>query len=361
MATNKDTTKDGVSDGNNNKSASDYIEEQGNLDRTNDVNDIVANAKKAREMEAAGVDMNNPMEVNLAKEKMDKGEDPNPNAGKLDEEAGDTNLGAHEELDKPEPEMAMVKINGVERKVPQSDVDAAGGLVAYQKAHSADEKMRQNAADKKQLDARETAIAQRELAIASQEQAQLNKEKKTDQPSTDAGQPSAEAIALKDKMYSGNEDEAAEAIDTILERTNNSSTPNIDTQAIVDQTAKQVQWQGDVRSAKQLFATEYKDIDSNPEYRGYADQATKRIMTENPDWTPGQIITEAGEQARLKFRDQLRENVKADEDENRRNNKRTTDNVRGNDATVQKKPEQKAKTQKQIIADMQKSRSHASD
>lgn len=356
----KDTTKDGVSDGNNDKSASDYIEEQGDLDRTNDVNDIVANAKIAREMEAAGVDMNNPMEVRLAKEKIAKGEDPNPNAGKVDEEGGDTNLDAHEELDKSEPEMAMVKINGVERKVPQADVDAEGGVIPYQKARSADEKMRQNAEDKKQLDVRETTIAQRELAIASQEQANLKKEKNTDQLSKDAGQPSAEAIALTGKMYSGNEDEAAEAIDTILERTN-SSTPNIDTQAIVDQTAAQVQWQGDLKLAKQMFSTEFSDIDSNPEYRGYADQATKRILAENPTWTPQQIVTEAGEQARLKFRDQLRENAKVDEDETRRSNKRATDNVRGNDATVQKKPAQKAKTQKEIIEGMRENRSHSSD
>jgi hypothetical protein len=353
----KDTTKKGVSDDKNDKSASDYIKEQGDLDRTNDVNDIVANARTARELEAAGVDMNNPMEVRLAKEKLEKGEDPNPNAGKIDEEA---DLDANKELDKSEPEMVVAKINGVERRVPQADVDAAGGLVAYQKAHSADEKMRQNAAEKKTLDAREAEIAKRELAIASQEQAQLKKEDKTGKPSTDAGQPSAEAIALKDKMYSGNEDQAAEAIDTILERTK-SSTPNIDTQAIVEQTAAQVQWQSDLKLAKQKFSTEFSDIDSNPEYRGYADQATVRIMAENPNWTPDQIITEAGEQARLKFRDQLRENAKADEDEERRNNKRTTDNVRGNDATVQKKPEQKPKTQAQIIADMKKNRSHASD
>lgn len=359
MATKKDTTKNGVSDGKNEKGASDYIKEQGNLDRQNDVNDIVANARKAREMEAAGVDMNNPMEVNLAKEKIDRGEDPNPNAGKLDEEGGDNNLDAHEELDKSEPEMVMVKINGVERKVPQADVDAEGGVIPYQKARSADEKMRQNADDKKQLDARETAIAQRELAIAGQEQANLKKENESDKPSTDAGQPSKEAIALKDKMYSGNEDEMTEAIDTILERSK-PSTP-VDTETIVNQTATKVQWQNDVNSAKQFFATEYNDIDSNPEYRGYADQATKRILAENPNWTPQQVVKEAGEQARLKFRDQLRENEKADEDEERRNNKRTTDNVRGNDAAVQKKPEQKAKTQKQIIADMQKNRSHASD
>ncbi|MES0327080.1 MAG: hypothetical protein ABUK13_02705 [Gammaproteobacteria bacterium] len=359
MATKKDTTKKGVSDDNNDKSASDYIEEQGDLDRTNDVNDIVANAKKAREMEAAGVDMSNPMEVRLAKEKMDKGEHPDPNAGKLDEEGGDDNLDAHEELDKSEPEMVVVKINGVERKVPQADVDAEGGVIAYQKARSADEKMRQNAEDKKQLEIREAQIAQRELAIATQEQAQLKKENKSGKPSTDASQPSAEAIALGEKMYSGDQDQANEAVDTILERSK-PSTP-VDTETIVNQTVAKVQWQNDVNSAKQYFATEYSDIDSNPEYRGYADQATKRIMAENPNWTPQQVVTEAGEQARLKFRDQLRENVKADEDENRMNNKRTTDNVRGNDATVQKKPEQKAKTQKQIIADMQKNRSHASD
>ena len=47
------------------------------------------------------------------------------------------------------------------------------------------------------------------------------------------------------------------------------------------------------------------------------------------------------------------------EDENRLNNKRTTDNVRGNDAKPVKKAAKKALSRSEIVAGMQASRSHA--
>ena len=65
----KDTTKKGVSDAGNN--AEDYVR----IERDGDVNSIVENAKITRQLEAAGVDINNPMEVNLAMQKLEKGED----------------------------------------------------------------------------------------------------------------------------------------------------------------------------------------------------------------------------------------------------------------------------------------------
>lgn len=351
---NEDTTKNGVSDAKD--SAADYTK----IERDNDVNDIVANAKKARELEASGVDMTNPMEVNLAMEKIEKGEDPNPNAGKKDPgeiEGGDqSNLEAHDNSD--DQEMVMVKINGVEKRVLKSEVDAEGGVMAYQKVRSADEKMRQAAAATKQVKEREANVAKRELAFSQQEQANLNKENSTSQSSEDAGPVSAEAKALKDKMYSGDEDQAASAIQTILD-VSKGTTQKVDTETLVNQTAAQVQWQNDLSSAKQMFSSEFKDINSNPEYRKYADQATLRIKAENPNWTPTQIIREAGEQSRLKFRDQIRETDAQAETDKRLDNKRATDNVRGNDAKVAKKPAKKALSPSEIVKGLQANRSHA--
>lgn len=355
----KDTTKKGVSDGNQVKTTDDLISEQGALDRDNDVNDIVANSRIARELEAAGVDMTNPMEVDLAKQKLEKGEDPNPNAGKVDpgeEEGGDSNLIVDDD-DDPAPEMVMVKINGVESEVLKSEVDEEGGVVAYQKNRSADEKMRQAADQRKVNETKEKELAERELAISHKEQASLSNEDISDQSSKDAGQPSAEAVALKDKMYSGDENKTAEAIDTILERSK-PSTP-IDTETVVSQAVAQVQWQNELTQAKVEFQSEYKDIESNPEYRAYADQATLRIKAENPKWGPRQIIMEAGEQARLKFRDEIRESTGKAEEEERLNNKRTTDNVHGNNAKSVKQPVQKAKSPSEIVEGMQANRSHA--
>ena len=308
----KDTTKKGVSDAGNN--AEDYVR----IERDGDVNSIVENAKITRQLEAAGVDINNPMEVNLAMQKLEKGEDPNPNAGKEDPgsnelEGGDPNLEAHEELDKPvikddDHEMVIVKINGVEKRVLKSEVDAEGGVVAYQKARAADERMHQAATEKKQLDEREKKLTERELAISQQEQAQLSNKNSKQELSDDAPVISDKAKVLNKKMYSGDEKQTEEAVQEILDAANKQpATQEVDTQEIIDQTAAKVQWQTDLVSAKAMFAAEYSEIDSNPEYRKYADQATNRIAAEHKDWTPTQIIREAGEQAKLKFADQLRE------------------------------------------------------
>lgn len=354
----KDTTKTGVSD-----------DQETKVDRDNDINDIVANRKQAREMEEAGVDMNNPMEVTLAKQKIADGKDPDPNAGKSDpDEVGDPDLEAQkneDELDKTKNERVLVKINGMEKMALKSEVDAEGGVVAYQKNRSADEKMRQAADMRKQNEHDAAILKQKELDLAKQEEALLNKQNNTDQLSDkDASPVSEEAKALRKKMYSGDEDKTDEAIQVLLDAGKQPATQKVDaqpvdTQAIVDEAVARVQWQNDLKSATAMFASEYSDINNNPEYREYADQATLQIKAENPSWTPTQIIREAGEQSRLKFADPLRENDRKVEDENRLNNKRATDNVKSADAKVQKKPEKRAKTQSEIVQDMQKNRSHS--
>jgi len=348
------TTKNGVSDDNELTSIDKLNAGKPVSERDSDLNDIAANARKAREKEHSELDI--PGEIKTVLE----GGDPDLE--------GKPKSKAEPDKEKPKPkepaevEMVLVKVNGVEKRVPKADVDAEGGVVAYQKSRSADEKMRQAAEIRKQNELKERELAQRELAISQQSEASLNKDKNPSaKPSTDAPGISAEAKALKDKMYSGDEDQAAEAIDTILKRTESSSTPKIDTNAVVSQATAQVQLEIERKQAVADFKSEYSEIDSNPEYRKYADQATLLIRAENPNWTPRQIIMEAGEQARLKFADQIREKSAAAEDEQRLNNKRTTDNVKGADAKVQPKPAEKPLTQSQIIAQMQSGRSHSND
>jgi len=338
-----DTTQPGVSDDTN----------KGASDRDDMMSDIAKNAQKTRLMEEAGVDINNPMEVNLALKKMEEGLDPDPNAGKLDPEK------------KPDddPETIEVKVNGIKKLVLKSEVDAEGGVANYQKARSADERMRQNAEERRRLDADQQALEKRELAIAQQEEALLSDTNNKPEPSTDASVISDEAIAIKDKMYSGDEVKTQEAVQDILDAANNTATPELNTQEIIDQTTAQVQWGMDLNQAKKDFEADYSDINSNQEYREYANNATKRIMAENPEWTPSQILVEAGEQSRLKFRDEIdltqRENVAQAEEDERLKNKRATDNVRSNDATMQKAPEKKGLTPSEIVKSLQQGRSHA--
>jgi len=344
----KDTTNNGVSDDNDQTSIDKLNASKPSSEREDSMSEIAANARKAREVEHSEMDITNDIKNALE----GGGPDLEDDGGKPDPD------------EKPKPvkpdtvEMVLVKINGSERRVPKVDVDEEGGIIAYQKSRSADEKMRQNAAEKKALEERERLIAERELAISTKEQASLSNENINQKPSKDVSGVSAEARALKDKMYSGNEDVAAEAIQELLDAQRKGST-QVDTQTVINQVTAQVQRENDRLQAVRDFKSEYSEIDSNPEYRKYADQATLRIHADNPDWTPRQVIMEAGEQARLKFADQIREMNAADEDNDRLDRKRATDNVKGADAKVQSKPPQKAKTQSQIIEEMKAGRSHS--
>lgn len=344
-----DTTELGVSDDTN----------KGATDRDNAISDIAKNAQKTRVMEEAGVDINNPMEVNLALQKMEDGQDPDPNAGKVDPYS----VESLEKDNEKEPEKILVKINGVEKMALKSEVDEAGGVTAYQKMNSADERMRQNAAERKRIDEDSAALDRRELAIAGQEEALLNKNTESEL-STDAPVVSDKAKAIKEKMYSGNEEKTQEGVQDLLDAVAQATaTPELNTQEIVDQTAAQVQRGIDLNQATKDFASVYSDIDSNPEYRSYANDVTKAVMAEHPEWTPGQILTEAGEQARLKFSDELgqaeREKEAQREEDARLEHKRATDTVQGTNAQPAKAPAPKALNPSEIVKNLQKGRSHA--
>lgn len=317
-------------------------------DRELHLNDIAENAKKARQQEHEELDI--PGEIKKALE-------------------ADPDIVEDTELDEPkdspktdEPEKVLVKVNGIEKLVLKSEVDAEGGVVAYQKVRAGDEKMRQAADALKRAEAREKAAAQKELAIAQREQALLGKPNSDSKPSTpDALSVEAKAKAIAAKLYSGDEAEAEAAIKELLgERAQGTTQPAIDPDSVVDRVTTQVQWELERKQAKADFKSKYAVIENNPEYRKYANEMTTHLMNEHPDWGPQQIIMEAGEIAMYKFREEIGKKTVEAEEENRLNKKRATDNVKSADAKVQPKPAPKAKTPAQIIADMQSARSHSS-
>jgi len=358
-----DTTKTGVSDDNAGTTIEKLNAGKPKLERDEDISSIADNARKAREKEREEMDIPGDIKSKLESNELEDDEIniDGPDEKKPDDQKRDEDLAAKKPTE-PATEAAetvLVKVNGIEKRVLKADVDAEGGITAYQKARAADEKMRQAADIRRQNEERERILAERELAIAQQEQALLNKdENSSKQPSTDAASISERAQALTEKMYSGDEKIAAQAVQELMDL-QKGNTHEYDPDAVSDQISERVHREIDRIQAVADFKSEHKEIDSNPEYRKYADQATIHIAKEHQDWTPRQVIMEAGEQARLKFADQLRENDAADEDEARLNNKRATDNVRGADAKVSGKPKQKALTQSQIIEQIRSGRSHS--
>ena len=63
--------------------------------------------------------------------------------------------------------MATVKILGIDRQVPQSKIDAAGGVENYQIRIAAQEQMERNAHERAALEARQAALDERERRIAA--------------------------------------------------------------------------------------------------------------------------------------------------------------------------------------------------
>lgn len=308
--------------------------------------EIAKNAKKARAMEEEGA-----IDVLGERNRIAAGDDE-PDAGKKTDDPPPEDPPVTEEK-------VLVKINGVERLAPKAEVDAEGGIVAYQKARSADEKFRQAAILSKQNEERERALAQRELAISQKEQA-LSKEGKDSvaKPSTpDAPRVSEDAKRIKDKMYSGDEEQTAEAIQAILDASKGNAT-QLDPQKVAAEASVLAAREVERQLAVNEFKTKYKAIEENPEYRKYAGQITLQLFKDHPDWGPRQIIMEAGEQAMLKYGDEIREKAAKTEDDERINRKRATDNVTGADAKVTPKPAPKPKTPSEIVAALQSGRSH---
>lgn len=205
--------------------------------------------------------------------------------------------------DKP---MFKTKVDGQERLVPLENARAQ-----LQK-HVAAEIRLQNAAEKdKELNAREAEIQKNEAAL----QAKL--------ASAEASPPSVpsdvsdqdlkdEAHQVVSSLFTGTEDEAVEKLTHLLIKTRTVSGPKVDPTEVANQAVQAARKQLDAENAEEAekarkldeaagfeaFSKEYSDILADANLFRYADGLTDSIAEENPNWTPSQVMAEAGKKTR---------------------------------------------------------------
>lgn len=151
------------------------------------------------------------------------------------------------------PKMVRVKIDGEEVEVPYEEV-----LTNYQKTSAADKRLRDAAAERTQLDNYRAEL----LAFQEHLKAQPAEAAKAVESVTDP----ALKKALQD-VFEGEFDTAAEQIQRIIDSAKTQpSTPAMDEAKVmqaVEQKVAEIQYNGDLKKANDLFLSEYKDLNED--------------------------------------------------------------------------------------------------
>jgi hypothetical protein len=160
-----------------------------------------------------------------------------------------------------------------------------------QKNIAADWRLQEAANRRRELDAREAALQKREQA--------RNQVTPVDTLDLDA-----EAADLVKVLVSAPEDVAAKRMAVTLKKIRQASAP-VDTNAIVSQAAdvavRTIAVRDDVQAKAvgfRKFQQDYADVANDPVLYSIADSRSDVIFAEHPDWTPEQIMLEAGKQTR---------------------------------------------------------------
>jgi hypothetical protein len=160
-----------------------------------------------------------------------------------------------------------------------------------QKNIAADRRLQEAANRRRELDAREAALQKREQA-------------RIQAAPVDTLDLDAEAADLVKVLVSAPEDVAARRMAMTLKKIRQASAP-IDTNAIVSQAAdvavRTIAVRDDVQAKAvgfKKFQQDYADVANDPVLYAIADNRSDVIFAEHSDWTPEQIMLEAGRQTR---------------------------------------------------------------
>ena len=197
--------------------------------------------------------------------------------------------------------MFRMKVDG---EIVHRDLDAV--RAEAQKNEAADRRLQAASDWQKDLQQREAQVAERERAAATQPTVVSPPPERTDVDDLDIDAVSHEIVT---SMFSGTEEEAAAKLaDTLRKvRGTGQAAPQIDADALVQQ-AKQAareeldqdNYNKDVNSAWNDFTTEYADVHGDTDAFAFADSQSSLIEKQHPDWSPRQVMMEAGKRAREK-------------------------------------------------------------
>lgn len=259
-------------------------------------------------------------------------------------------------------EWVTVKVNGREKQVEKSRVDAAGGIDAYQKNAAASELLNQAAAERRAIQVRADELARREREIAERE-ARATQQVAT--PPATTKQPTdlkATAQRYHDALLDGRLDEASEIFLELQSGTQNAipadevarRAAEQAEQRIVErqQRERAVEAEKDRLKAVEQFSERFPKIASDPMLVTLTDRTTLQVRQEHPEWSPSKIIDEAASRV-LKW---AGERNGAPSAGNAAGKRGMSPPVRGGSARVANRPAPPPQTGSQYVANLRKAR-----
>ena len=197
-----------------------------------------------------------------------------------------------------------VIINGKEKLVSQSRIDAAGGVVAYQKQAAASEMLNQASAEAKRIREQEAQILERERQLNVREQEIQRQSFSTPVPSNQ------DALIVVAKEYheailDGDMDKASQLL--IQMQTARNATVNKDEVAneAVRRARQELERERQQQEYRQFeierheanfdFEARFPDVADDPKLRALANQETIALQEAHPTWTPKEIIIAAAQ------------------------------------------------------------------
>lgn len=260
---------------------------------------------------------------------------------------------------KPADAEVTVIVNGKEKLVAQSRIDAAGGITAYQKTAAASEMLNQASAELRQAREHVAQIQERERQLAEREQ-KIQSERVAEPSTPDA----LEQIAREyhEALMDGDSDKASKLF--IQMQTTRNATVNKEeiVNEVVQRTNAEIEREQQAK-ARQRFAAEvqeanldyrerFPDIADDPELSSMANQKTIALQEAHPDWSPKVIIAEAAQSVRK----WITERTAISSSEQKLAIKRSLDNTRGGSVRAVSRPAPAPQTNSDYVSMVRKQR-----
>lgn len=212
-------------------------------------------------------------------------------------------------------EFVTIKVYGVERQAPKAEVEQAGGVAAYQKAVAAEVKLEEAARREAAVRAEEARLLRiaNNLKNGLDENGQPLAAPKPPVTGVPASAISKEALGPTVKaLYSGDADEAAEALAQVLSQVapnTQPATPEI-VRAVTAQVQENLRSEGeareaerDLKEANRIFRETFKEIASDPDMMVWAKGMANTLSAdpENQGKSRAEIATLVGTRIREKL------------------------------------------------------------
>ena len=254
-----------------------------------------------------------------------------------------------------------VVINGKEKLISQARIDAAGGVVAYQKQAAASEMLNQASAEVRRVREQEAQIIERERQLSLREQEIQNQSFRTPAPSN----MDALSVAKEyhEAILDGDLDKASRLL---LQIQTAQQVATVDKNEVANEAVRrarqeleqerrqqeQRQFETERQEANFDFEARFPDVADDPKLRALANQETIALQQAHPTWTPKEIIIAAAQSVQK----WATERTAISSTDQKLAAKRGTSNIRGGSVVAAQRQAPAPQTKSNYVEQLRKAR-----